>query len=323
MSWQLTILGANSAVPTLQRYPSGQVLRTGVHHILLDCGEGSQMRMMKYNEKISRISMILISHLHGDHIFGLPGLLTSFNLYHRQNPLLLVGPEGIKDFVEHVIGTTRHDVAFPFEIIEISEDYEIVVFEDDDMVVSSFPLKHRIPTYGYRIEEKINRKYLDKEKISSLNLTHSQIRDLMTGHSISVEDNVYTIEDLERIRQPRIYSYVTDTAFLPECAESVFGSTLIYHESTFLEEDKKLAEERFHSTARQAAMIAQQAEARHLLLGHYSSRYSDIEKFQKEAQSIFPSVFLALSGKKFLIESNGEIIENQDFLMRRTGFRSP
>lgn len=318
MSWRLTILGANSAVPTLHRHPSGQVLRTGSRHILLDCGEGSQIRMMEYNEKISRISLILISHLHGDHIFGLPGLLTSFNLYQRQNPLLLIGPAGIKNFIEQTVGTTRHEVTFPFEIREISGENETTVFEADDLVVTAFPLKHRIPTFGYRVEEKINRKYLDKEKISSLGLTDSQIRDLMGGGRVTVRDVHYTIGDVERIRPPLIYSYVTDTAYLPDCAASVSESTLMYHESTFLDEEQQLAKERYHSTARQAAMIAKQAGVRNLLLGHYSSRYSDIEKFKKEAESVFPSVFLALSGKRFFIKHDGEIIENQDYLLGKS-----
>lgn len=317
MSWRLTILGANSAVPTLHRHPSGQVLRTANRHILLDCGEGSQIRMMEYNEKISRISLILISHLHGDHIFGLPGLLTSFNLYQRENPLLLIGPAGIKNFVEQTVGTTQHEVSFPFEIREISGEEEMMVFDADDLTVTAFSLKHRIPTFGYRIEEKINRKYLDKEKISFLGLTDSHIRDLMRGGRVVVRDVHYTIGDVERIRPPLIYSYVTDTAYFPQCAVNVSGSTMMYHESTFLEEEQLLAKERYHSTALQAAMIARQAGVRNLLLGHYSSRYSDVEKFKKEAELVFPSVFLALSGKRFYIKHDGEIIENQDYLQRK------
>jgi len=314
MNWELTILGANSAVPTLHRFPSGQILRTASRHILLDCGEGSQMRMMQYNEKPSKISLILISHLHGDHIFGLPGLLTSFQLYRRQQPLVLVGPRGIREFVENVIGVTESDVAFPLEIRELVEEKEQRIWTSPDMDVIAFPVRHRIPTFGYRIDENINRKYLDKEKIRELGLTHFQIRDMMKGESILIDGSRWTIEDLERIRQPRSYVYMTDTLYLPENAKYASGATLLYHESTFLESDKELAAERYHSTARQAGMIARDAQVNHLLLGHYSSRYPELGKFKEEARHVFPSVFLASSGKRFKIKTNGEVVENQDLL---------
>lgn len=314
MSWELTILGANSAVPTLHRFPSGQVLRTASRHILLDCGEGSQMRMMQYNEKPSKISLILISHLHGDHIFGLPGLLTSFQLYRRQQPLVLIGPKGIRDFVEKVIGVTEHNVTFPLEVKELTEEKEHRVWTASDMDVVAFPVRHRIPTFGYRIDEKISRKFLDKEKIHELGLTHHQIRNMMKGETIRIDGNRWTIEDLERVRHPRSYVYMTDTLYLPQNAKYASHATLLYHESTFLESEKELAAERFHSTAHEAGKMAHAAQVKHLLLGHYSSRYSNLEKFKEEAQRVFPSVFLALSGKRFKIKSNGEVVENQDLL---------
>lgn len=311
MSWELQILGANSAVPTVSRFPSGQVIQIGPSLIMIDCGEGSQLRMLKYGVKKSRISVILISHLHGDHIFGLPGLLTSYNLYDREKPLHLIGPPGLREYVEHIEKFAGHDFRFPCQVTEISPVQREVIGEEECFKISAFPLQHRIPTLGFLISEKITRKYLSREKVETLGLSSAQILEILRGGEVAVGTETYSLRELERIRKPRSYGYVSDTLYFPECADYVRDATFLYHESTFLISDKELARERYHSTAAEAAAVARDAGADHLLLGHYSSRYTEVEKFRKEAETIFPSVFLALSGKKFSIHPDGEITENE------------
>lgn len=311
MNWKLCILGANSAVPTIDRYPSGQVLQTGIDSILIDCGEGSQLRMLEYGIKKSRINTILISHMHGDHIFGLPGLLTSYNLYGRTSPLHIFGPQGIKSYIEFMIGITSHDFKYPINIQEITNVTPVNIVNNTAMDIVAFPLRHRIPTYGYRIREKINRKYLSKEKVTELNLSDQDIKILLNGGSIRIQDQPYTLKHIERHPTPRSYAYVSDTAYFKECADFIGPVRLLYHESTFLGSDQELATERYHSTATEAAKTALDAQAKHLLLGHYSSRYKNIKVFQEEAEKTFKPVSLARSGKMFVIplEDNIEILD--------------
>lgn len=313
MNWELYILGANSAVPTIHRYPSGQVLQIGGHSILIDCGEGSQLRMLEYKIRKSRISTILISHMHGDHIFGLPGLLTSYNLYSRKDPLKIIGPQGIKSFVEYMMSITHHEFKYPVDILEITGTEPDTILENDEYCITAFPLVHRISTYGYRIEEKITRTYLSREKVAELNLPVQQIKQLLAGEKIETKGRTLEISDLERHPTPRSYAYVSDTAYFPECAGFIGPVRLMYHEATFLEVDKIQAKERFHSTAAEAAHTALHAPADHLLLGHYSSRYSDLTGFITEAEKIFKPVSLALSGKKFILPQEGEISELKAF----------
>lgn len=309
MNWKLHVLGANSAVPSIHRYPSGQVLDIGITNIMIDCGEGSQLRMLEHNVKSSRISTILISHLHGDHIYGLPGLLTSYNLHHRKEPLQIIGPEGLNAFVENSINVTNHAFSYPIEIREIKSQSSQIVLDKGTYQITSFPLVHRIPTFGYRIEEKINRKFLIKEKVQELDLTSHQVQEILSGKMIKIGEKMYSLNELERIPCPRSYAYVSDTAYFPKCSELVGPVSMLYHEATFLEEDKTLAKERYHSTAAEAAKTAKNAGANNLLLGHYSSRYRDLRRFQEEAGTIFQPVYLALSGKKFIIPRTGNAVE--------------
>ena len=309
MSWEVHVLGANSAVPTIHRYPSGQVLNVGIESILIDCGEGSQLRMLEYGIKNSRINTILISHLHGDHIYGLPGLLTSYNLFNRKNPLWIFGPEGVRSYVTHMMGCTNQDFSYPLHIQELTHSGKRMIYEKNNWQVHAFPLNHRIPTYGYKISELITRTYLSREKIVSLGLSEIQVQKILAGESVIHQGVPYGLSDLERFPVPLSYAYISDTAYFPECAELTGPTRLIYHESTFLESELTQAIERFHSTAKQAALTALHAPADHLLLGHYSSRYTDIASFRSEAETVFSPVSLARSGKRFIIPQEGDVLE--------------
>lgn len=309
MSWKLYVLGSNSAVPTLHRYPSGQVLNIGRESIMIDCGEGSQLRMLEYGIKNSRINTILISHLHGDHIYGLPGLLTSYNLYNRRNPLRIFGPRGIRDYVTLTMEITKHQFTYPIDFFELTHTGSLPVFENDEIQISAFPLIHRIPTYGYKIAEKINRPYLSKEKVKSLGLNNDQIQRIIKGEKVKIGNQYFQLADIERSPTPNSYAYVSDTAYFPKCGDLIGRVRLLYHEATFLDSEQKQAIERYHSTATEAARTALRAPADHLLLGHYSSRYTDIQLFKKEAEKVFKPVSLARSGKVFTIPQEGEILE--------------
>lgn len=317
MSWEVNILGANSAVPTVHRYPSGQVINLGGESIMIDCGEGSQLRMLEYDIKSSRISTILISHLHGDHIYGLPGLLTSFNLFNRRDPLQIIGPEGIGTFVEHTMNIINHDFTYPLDVQELSHSDSRAIMDQNDFQIYAYPLVHRIPTYGYKILEKINRTYLSRAKVQELELSDHQIQKILSGESVEHRGRNFDLSDIERYPIPRSYAYVSDTVYFPECANLVGSVRLLYHEATFLESEQNQATGRYHSTAREAGRTAHQAPADHLLLGHFSSRYTDIQPFKTEAETIFRPVSLARSGKKFIIPQEGEILEEKKPLFEK------
>lgn len=309
MSWILHVLGSNSAVPTLHRYPSGQVLNVGGESIMIDCGEGSQLRMLEYGVKNSRISTILISHLHGDHVYGLPGLLTSYNLYSRTTPLRIIGPVGIKDYVNLTIQITQHAFTYPIEFLELHHTDSKTILDTPQYHINAFPLIHRIPTYGFKITENISRIYLSKPKIAELGLTDHQIQTILNGESIEIHGRAYDLSHIQRHPTPISYAYVSDTVFFKECAGLIGPVRLLYHEATFLDSEQKQATERYHSTAREAAQSATHAPADHLLLGHYSSRYTDILPFKSEAETVFQPVSLARSGKVYTIPQEGEIQE--------------
>lgn len=309
MTWKLHVLGSNSAVPTLHRYPSGQVLNLGNESIMIDCGEGSQLRMLEHGVRNNRISIILISHLHGDHIFGLPGLLTSYNLYNRTTPLLIIGPAGIREYVMLTMDLTGHRFTYPIEFYELNHQGRKTILKNAQYEIAAFPLQHRIPTFGYKVTEIMNRVFLSREKIESLGLTDPQIQRILKGETVLIHQNPVRLADIERHPIPRSYAYVSDTAFFQDSASLVGRVRLLYHEATFLDSEQKQAVARYHSTVREAARTALAAPADHLLLGHYSSRYTDIQDFKKEAETVFKPVSLARSGKVFTIPLEGNIGE--------------
>lgn len=311
MNWQLNILGANSAVPTRGRYPTAQVLEIEGDSILMDCGEGSQIRMLEYKIRRSRIQLICISHLHGDHVFGLPGLLTTYNLYGRVEPLTIIGPKGIEAFIHHTIEATGHRFSYDINYIELEMASYQEVYSTDKFKVTAFPLVHRIPTFGYRIEAVYDRIYLNKEKIQTYALSDRQIQQLLKEAKVEVNNSVYPLSFFEREKPKLSYGFVSDTQFFPACADYVKEVTVLYHESTFLQQEEDLAWARFHSTAEQAANIAHEAKVQYLILGHYSSRYESLESFRQEAQSIFPDVYLARTGKQFSFNGK-ELLECQN-----------
>ncbi len=303
MEWTLQILGCNSAVPTPDRYPSSQVLDTGRQMFLIDCGEGTQIRMSTFKVKRSRIDHIFISHLHGDHVFGLPGIITSYNLYARRGPLHVYGPHGIREFLEGVIASTRIRLGFELIICEHGADSSQTIFEDPYCRVSTIPLIHRVPTTGYLFTEKVSPRRLVPSALESMQVPRTGYAALQAGEDLLLGDGSVLKNALvtRAGRTPLSYAYCSDTAFSPSIAHQVKDVTTLYHEATFLNDLADQARARGHSTAGQAAMIAREAGAGQLILGHFSSRYIELDAFLHEAREIFQNTLIAEEGKVYTI----------------------
>ena len=304
----VTILGSNSAISVFDRFPSGQVLQVENHHILIDCGEGTQFRMSQYGIKKSKINTILISHLHGDHVFGLPGLLTSFQLAGRREPLTIYGPSPLQEYLDMNLGGTGHFIDYPLEIIEldkedISGNGKMQIAEMNDCIIEAFELIHRIDCFGYKISEKPKKQKMRPEFLEQYNPDIKSIRAIKKGadYITNAGELVPNADCAFPAAMPRSYAYCSDTIFHIPLKEILLGTSTIYHESTYLQDLHDKAASRFHSTAKEAAEIAKGAEAEQLILGHFSSRYKDLEPFRNEAMTIFANVEIAVEGKVFQI----------------------
>ena len=304
MRFEVKILGSNSAIPTNNRHPSSQLISYHNTSYLIDCGEGTQSQMSTYKVKRSKIKQIFISHLHGDHVFGLPGLLTSFSLQGRVDDLEVFGPVGIKEYIETIIRVSESHLSYSLHINEIVPDQHKKIFEDQHIIVYSFPLNHRIATSGYRFEEKRSQINIDPKAIEQNNLSGQQIKQLKEGGIIlDYNGSPLSISDISLPPKPRrSYTYCSDTVYDETIVESVKDSSYLYHEATYLHDLQAQAKERMHSTAKEAGQIASMSGVGHLIIGHYSSRYKDLQPLLLEAQSIFPKTSLATEGKTFEIK---------------------
>ncbi len=301
MTATLTILGSNSALPAQGRHPSAQVLQIGNALYLIDCGEGTQLQMSHYAIRRSKIKAIFISHLHGDHIYGLPGLITSYNHYGRSQRLTLYGPVGLKRFVEYAVFITNNPLQFELEIIEFNPEEPNVLIAEEVLTVETVTLVHRIPTAGfifsiknqlYKIREGVFDAYqVDFTRRSAIQ--HGA--DYTSPEGQIIPNSVFATPPGPPVR----YAYLSDTVYQPALAEQLKGVDTLYHEATFLSDlaDKAVATK--HSTAAEAAEFARRAAVRQLIIGHFSSRYSDLQPLLVEAQSIFPNTQLAVEGKTF------------------------
>jgi ribonuclease Z len=262
--FSVTILGNNSAVPAYERLPTSQLINIDGQKFLVDCGEGTQLQLMRYNVKYSRISHIFISHLHGDHYFGLIGLINSFGLLNRQQDLFVFGPPPLKKILELQLQVASTRLPFSLHIKEISGPG--MLLETDELEVSCFATDHRITCYGFSFCEK----------------TVSRKRLAAYG-------------------KPRRYAYCADTRYTESLLPHITQYDLIYHEATYLDDQREKAELRYHSTAKQAAQLAQKAQVKRLLLGHFSSQYERLDAFEQEAREVFPNSELAVQGVTYLL----------------------
>lgn len=307
MSFELTVLGCGSATPTSKQFPTAQLLKMQERFFLVDCGEGTQQQLRRSRAKFSRINHIFISHLHGDHFFGLPGLLSSFHLLNRTTPLHVYGPPALKSWLDLTFSSTNTHLVYPLHFHETQNKTKALLFEDAKTEVYSFPLKHSVPTTGFLFCEKEKQRNILKAKIDEYKIEVCDIQNIKNGRDwIDPDGKVIPNGELTTDPpKPLSYAFCSDTAYLPKLQEHLKGVDLLYHESTFLEEDLSRAKKTKHSTALQAATIAQVTEAKSLLLGHYSVRYDDRSVFREEAQQIFPKVELAEDLRRFSVSQYG------------------
>ncbi|CEN32555.1 ribonuclease Z [Capnocytophaga cynodegmi] len=302
---EITILGCHSATPRANARPSSQVLETRGHLFLIDCGEGSQMALRNANVKFSRIKHIFISHLHGDHFFGLPGLISTFQLLGRETELHIYGPKGIKEAILLLLKLGGAWSSFYIHFHELESEVSEILLDDEKVQVRTIPLKHRVYTNGFLFQEKQTERRLNIDTIQNYGVQICDYQNIKNGKDIESENGEVIPNELLSFDPilPQSYAYCSDTLYFEALADAIQGVRVVYHESTFLKQHNDLATKTMHSTAFQAGLTAKKANAETLILGHYSSRYSDKKLFLNEAQEIFPNVHLSEDGKKFVFHN--------------------
>jgi ribonuclease Z len=303
MKFEVTILGSSSATPIYNRNPTSQALNINERLYLIDCGEGTQQQMLRFDVKASRIDHIFISHLHGDHYLGLVGLLSSMHLNGRVKPLKLFGPIALMEIIELQLKYSETTLNYLIEFTATNADNAEVIVDNDDVTVETIPLDHRIPCTGFIFKEKKRLRKLLKEKLEELNVPVQFFTALKKGKDYVADDGTVYKNDTLTIdsERPKIYAYCSDTLFNPQYFEQVTNADLLYHEATFLDNMADRARETHHTTALQAANIALQTHAKKLVIGHFSARYKSLDELLAEAQSVFPDTELAIEGRTFVI----------------------
>ena len=297
---KLTILGCFSATPRTDTNPTSQVLEINNHLFLIDCGEGTQVELRRNKIKFARIKHIFISHLHGDHFFGLVGLISTFRLLTRETELHIYGPKGLKDIITLQMKLSESWTNYPLIFHELTSKHSELIFEDEKVEVYTIPLDHRVYTNGFLFKEKPGDRKLDMNAVLNADIDVAYYRKIKQGFDVENKQGIKipNHQVTKDPSKPKSYAFCSDTAYSEAIIPVIKHVDLLYHESTFLEKHEKLAAPTKHSTAKQAARIAKQAEVGMLLLGHYSTRYDNLKEFKSEAETIFKSVELARDGKE-------------------------
>lgn len=298
--FEVTILGCNSSHPTLDRMLTSQLLNINGSSYLIDCGEGTQTQMSKFKVKRNNIKAVFISHFHGDHLYGLPGFITSFLHFSRTKPLLVFGPEGLKRYLDTVFEISHVHLDFELIIIETDVNKSSIIYSDELIEVHNFALSHRIPTQGFYFKEKLNEYQIKNEAIPKYNLNFEEIRTLKSGKDIKRNDEITITVDETCLPPPipRSYAFMSDTSPLDKIPTCLVDVGVLYHETTYLHDLAEISIERGHSTTLQAANFAKKINCRTLIVGHYSSRYSEIKLFEAECRPIFENTIAAYDGMK-------------------------
>lgn len=296
--FRVHILGCGSALPTKRHNPSSQIVEVRGKLFMIDCGEGTQLQLRNSKLNFSKIYAVFISHLHGDHVLGLIGMLSTFGLQGRTAPLHIYAPDGYEQLLRMELAAYCSNLGYEVVFHAVDTQCHQVIYEDRSLTVSSIPLCHRVPCAGFLFREKNNHRHIIREKIDYYHIPVSQINNIKAGADWTDGDgNVIPNDWLTMPADPsRSYAYCSDTKYVPELADLVCGVDLLYHESTYTEENHTLAEQYFHSTAHQAALIARDAHVARLMLGHYSKRYANETPFLDEACQTFPNTILAKEG---------------------------
>lgn len=300
MSFSLSILGCSSALPTSQRFPTAQVLNVSEQFYLIDCGEGTQIQLRKNKIKLGRINNIFISHLHGDHFFGIFGLLSTFSLLGRKTDLHIFAPpelEAILASQMNYIGLLQFKIHYHKTQAEVPE----VILDNDRISVETIPLKHRVPTTGFLFREKPRMRNIRKEAIEYYNMSVKDIISVKNGNDLILSDGI-VVPNQQITNAPSgtaSYAYCSDTIYTEKIIPQISNIDVLFHEATYSENLRNRAQETFHSTAAQAATIAKKANVGKLIIGHYSARYKNANELLSEAEAVFPNVYAAEDGKVF------------------------
>jgi ribonuclease Z len=295
---KVTILGNNSALPAFGRHPTAQAVSVYGDVLLFDCGEGTQIQMQRFGLKWRKMQHIFISHLHGDHYFGLPGLINSMSLLGRTLPLHLYAPRQLEPIIGQILQVADTELCYPFFFHALTENESDLLVDNDSFSVRSFPVEHRIPCHGFLVEGKTKGRKLLPEKCREYEIPAYFYDRLKHGEDYERAD-CYVIKNewvTDQGPAPKKYAYCADTLFTTSFLKHIQGADTIYHECTYLDKDADRATARFHSTAKQAAEIAKLAGAKQLLLGHFSSKYRELEPFREEAAEIFPNAVVTTEG---------------------------
>jgi ribonuclease Z len=304
VSFAVTILGSSGALPALGRYPTSQYVQIGKHHFLIDAGEGTQVQLNRFGGNIHRLDAIFISHLHGDHYLGLMGLLFSMHLNKRQNDLHLYSFKGLREIILLQLKYSKSVLGYTIHFHELNENSTNIIFENDALTVETIPLLHKIPCNGFLFREKPKPRRINKEKLPE-NMLIQHIVQLKQGLDVFDETGeiLYKNEDFTLPpHSSRAYAFCSDTAYQESMCPQLDRVDLLYHESTFTSDDQNKAIETKHSTAREAARIAQKANVKKLIIGHFSARYHSPEVLLTEARQAFTETSLAIEGETFHIE---------------------
>ena len=304
--FEVLILGNASASPTLSRNHTSQLININEQYFLVDCGEGTQLRLREHKIKLQRINHIFISHLHGDHYLGLVGLLQTMSLLGRVGELSIYCSENIKEIIDVHLKYSKGHLTYPINYVTVDSKSSQIAFENDKVVVSTIPLKHKIPCTGFLFQEKEKPLRINPEAIKRYNVPKYHINKIKLGKDLVLEDGeIIKNELLTRESLPSFsYAFCSDTAYFEKIIPLISGVNLLYHEATFLEEHAERARKTLHSTAKQAALIAKKSEAKRLIIGHFSNRYADLNLLLNEAKNIFEKTEIAAQGKIFKVQNS-------------------
>lgn len=297
----LTILGCYAATPRTLTNPTAQVLEMKNRMFLIDCGEGTQVQLRKHKIKFGKINQVFISHLHGDHVYGLIGLISTFALLGRKTDLHIYGPKGIKELITLQLRLTNSWTSYDLHFHELDSKESEVIFEDDKVTVRTIPLKHRVYANGYLFTEKPGERKLNMDAVNTYEIETCYYQKIKSGGDLTLEDGRVLQNEALTFDPPapQSYAFCSDTIYLESIIPIIQNVDVLYHESTFLESEERYCEPTMHSTAKQAALIAKKANAGTLILGHYSTRYDSIELFREEAITVFENTELANDGRVF------------------------
>ncbi|MEO5776164.1 MAG: ribonuclease Z [Flavobacterium sp.] len=298
---KLTILGCYAATPRTITNPTSQVLEIRNRMFLIDCGEGTQVQLRKNKLKFSKINHIFISHLHGDHFYGLVGLISTFMLLNRQTDLHVYGPKGIKEIILLQLRYSNSFTGYGLYFHELDSKESEIIYEDEKVLVKTIPLKHRIYTNGFLFQEKVGDRKLNVDAVQEYKIDTCYYQKIKNGSDITLDDGTI-VPNAELTFDPilpKSYAFCSDTMYDESIIPIIENCDVLYHETTFLESEADKAEKTMHSTAKETATIAAKANVNQLILGHYSTRYANIDLFQQEAETIFPNTLLAEDGKVF------------------------